>query len=211
MTPAEIETQVRNRYNASGDPHFTSAEIRNAIYQAELELALEAFVIEAVTTTASVASTQTIAYPTNCIGIRRVEYDGKKLAAGALEDDPKTSTTEVTGTPGEYTVWNDSIYLYPTPDAVKTVKIFHYNQPAEVTTASTTMSIPSRYHTDIIDFCLSIMYAKDQNTQMATYHRNQWESNVNKIKRNRRKEKSSDSFTVVKEFGVNDGFNGLIA
>ena len=211
MTPAEIETQARARYNASGDPHFTSSEIRNSIYQAELELALEAFVIEAVTTTSSTASQQTLAYPTNCIGIRRVEYDGKKLAAGGLEDDPKTSTTEVTGTPGEYTVWSDTIYLYPTPDAVKTVKIFHYNEPAEVTTASTTMSVPVRYHTDIIDYVLSIMYAKDQNTQMATYHRNQWESNLLKIKRNRRKEKSADSFTVVKEFGVNDGFNGIIA
>jgi hypothetical protein len=209
LTPAEIETQVRARYNASGDPHFTSAEIRNCIWQAEMELALEAFVIESTTTTASVANTQTIAYPTNCIAVRRLEYDGKKIRVSSLEADPKTSTTQVYGTPGEYAIWNDTIYLYPTPDAVKTVKIFHYNQPTEVTTSSTTMSVPVRYHTDIIDYCLSIMYAKDQNTQMATYHRNQWESNVSKIKRNRKKEKSSDGFAVVKEFGVNDGYNGV--
>lgn len=201
MTPAEIETQARNRYNASGDPHFTSAELRNAIYQGELELAHEASVIEAVTTTASVASTQTIAFPTNCIGIKRIEYDGDKLIQGILDDDPKTSTTEQTGTPGKYAIWNDTIYLYPTPDSVKTVKIFHYNEPAEVTTSSTTMSVPARYHTDIIDLVLSIMYAKDQNTAMARYHRDLWEMNVKKIVKTRRKEKTGDSFYVVRDVG----------
>jgi hypothetical protein len=210
MTPANIEDQARNRYNASGDPHFTSSEIRNAIYQAESELAQECFVIEAVTTTASVASTQTIAFPTNCMAIRRIEYDGKKLRPTTLESDPKTSTTETEGTPGTYALWNDTIYLYPTPDAAKTVKIFHYNEPTEVTTSSTTMSIPSRYHTDIIDLVLSVMYAKDQNTQMSSYHRNLWESNVNKIKRARRKEKRGDDFLVVREYGQTN-YGGIIA
>lgn len=199
MTPAEIETQARNRYNASGDPHFTSAELRNAIYQGELELAHEACVIEAVTSTVSVASTQTIAFPTNAIAVKRIEYDGKKIKQGTLNDDPKTSTTEQEGTPGKYAIWNDTLYMYPTPDAVKTVKIFHFNEPAVVTTASTTMSVPARYHTDIIDLVLSIMYAKDQNTQMARYHRDLWESNVQKIKRARRKEKTGDSFHVVED------------
>ena len=211
MTPQEIEDQARNRYNASGDPHFTSSEIRNAIYQAELELALEAFAIEAVTSTSSVASTQTIAFPTNCFAIRRVEYDGKKIKPTTLEADPKSSTTETEGTPGAYSIWNNTLYLYPTPDAVKTVKIFHYNEPAEVTTASTSMSVSSRYHTDIIDLVLSIMYAKDQNTNMSTYHRNLWESNVNKIKRTRRKEKRGDEFLVVGDYANSPTYGGIIA
>jgi hypothetical protein len=211
MTPQEIEDQARARYNASGDPHFTSSEIRNAIYQAELELALEAFAIEAVTSTTSVADTQTIAFPTNCFAIRRVEYDGKKIKPTTLESDPKTSTTETTGTPGAYAIWNDQLYLYPTPDAAKTVKIFHYNEPTEVTTSSTTMSVGSRYHTDIIDLVLSIMYAKDQNTNMSTYHRNLWESNVNKIKRTRRKEKRGDEFLVVGDYANSPTYGGIIA
>lgn len=200
MTPAEIESQARARYNASGDPHFTSSELRNAIYQAELEMALEAFVIEATTSTVSVAGTQTVAMPSLAIAVRRLEYDGKALEVGSLEDDPKTSTTTVQGTPGKYVVYGSNIYLYPTPSSIKTVKIFHYSEPAEVTTSSSTMSVPTRYHTDIIDYVLSIMYAKDQNNGMATYHRNMWESNLLKIKRNRKKEKSAGGFRVVKDY-----------
>lgn len=209
MTPAELETQARARYNATGDPHFTTLELRTAMYQAEMELALEAFVIEEVTTTASVPSTQTIAFPTNCFAIRRIEYDGKKLRPTTLESDPKNSTTEVTGTPGAYGIWNNTIYLYPTPSSIKTVKIFHYSVPTALTTASTSLSVPVRYHTDIIDMVLSVMYAKDQNTGMATYHRNLWESNVNKIKRERRKEKRGDQFLVVGDYAEGN-YGGLI-
>jgi hypothetical protein len=210
LTPADLETQARYRYNATGDSHFTTAEIRNAIYQAEMELALECFAIENTTTTASVASTQTLAFPENVIAIRRIEYDGKKILPTDLDSDPKTSTTQVTGTPAQYAIWNNVIYFYPTPDSIKTVKIFHYDEPVIVTTASTTLSVPTRYHTDIIDFILSVMYAKDQNSQMATYHRNMWESNINKIKRVKRKEKRGDQLVVVKDY-CETNYGGIIA
>lgn len=204
MTPSEIEAQARYRYNATGDPHFTSSEIRNAIYQAELELAIEAFTIEATTTVSSTTNTQTVTFPTNCIAIRRVEYDGLKLDARDVDSDPKNSTTQVYGKPEQYAIWNDTVYLYPTPSDSKTVKFFYYKEPDTVTTSSTALSTPARYHTDILDMVLSVMYAKDQNTNMATYHRNLWESNVGKIKRARRKEKRGDSFKIVKTYGDYD-------
>lgn len=208
MTPAELETQARARYNADGDPHFTSLELRSAMYQAELELALEASVIEATTTVSSTTNTQTVTFPTNCIGIRRIEYDGQKLNPASVDDDPKNSTTEVYGTPAEYSIWNDTIYLYPTPQDSQSVKIFYYKAPDQLTASSTVMSVPARYHTDILDMVLSVMYAKDQNTNMSSYHRNLWESNLNKIKRSRRKEKRGDQFQVVAEYGTDRSTGG---
>jgi hypothetical protein len=178
------------------------------MYQAELELALEASVIEATTTVSSTTNTQTVTFPTNCIGIRRIEYDGQKLNPASVDDDPKNSTTEVYGTPAEYSIWNDTIYLYPTPQDSQSVKIFYYKEPDQLTASSTVMSVPARYHTDILDMVLSVMYAKDQNTNMSSYHRNLWESNLNKIKRSRRKEKRGDQFQVVAEYGTDRSTGG---
>lgn len=199
MTPSDLETAARNRYNAIGDPHFSSAMIMDIIYQACMQMATEAMVVEQTYTTTSTSGTREYAYPTNAMAIRRVEYNGKKLKFTTLESDPKTSTTEVSGTPAEYSIWNGEMILFPTPDTSSvTIKVYTYNRPAAVTSTST-LEVPAEYHLDILDLILSVMYAKDQNNGMATYHRNLWENSLRRIKRHQMKRKSGDEFHIVRD------------
>lgn len=210
MTPSELELAARNRYNAVGDPHFSSAMIMDIIYQASMEIANECLCIEQSYTTTSIASTREYAYPTNAFAIRNVEYKGIKIFYTDLESDPKTSTTTVTGTPAKYAIWNYELILFPTPDTTgDTIKIFTYNRPQAVTTSST-LEIPSEYHLDMIDLILSVMYAKDQNNGMATYHRNLWERSLGRIKRHRMKMKSGDEFYTVRDQVDAMGHPGVI-
>lgn len=197
MTPSELETAVRNRYNAIGDNFYSSSMIMDLIYQASMELALEAFVIEKKYTTTSTSGTREYPYPTNAFAIRRVEYDGKKLYPVSLDADPKTSTTEQSGTPRSYAIWNEEMVLFPTPDASsKTIDVYTYNRPQAITNSST-LEVPVEYHLNMLDFMLSAMYAKDQNQNMASYHRNLWERGINRIKRHQMKKKTGDQFATV--------------
>jgi hypothetical protein len=200
MTPSELETAARNRYNAIGDPHFSSAMLMDVIYQGCMQMATEAMVIENTYTTVSVDNTREYAYPTNAFAIRRVEYDGKPLTFTTLNSDPKTSTTEQTGTPTQYALWNGEMILYPTPDtAGLTIEVFTFNRPAAVTSSSV-LEVPIEYHLDILDLLLSVMYAKDQNANMSSYHRNLWEGSLKRIKRHQMKKKSGDNFHVVRDW-----------
>lgn len=199
MTPSELESAARNRYNAIGDNFYSSLMIMDLIYQAEMELALEAFVIERKYTTTSTAGTRELVYPTNAFSIRKIEYKGEKIYPVSLEDDPKTSTTEVSGTPTGYAIWNEEIILFPTPDTTSDqIDVYTYNRPQAVTESSV-LEVPPEYHLQMIDFIISVMYGKDQNLNMAQYHRNLWEASIARIKRQQMKKKSGDQFAVVRD------------
>ena len=200
MTPSEINNQARQRYNAVGDNFFSDEMIYSLIWQAENELFLAGYQIENSYETTSVADQREYTYPTNTVAIKRIEYDGLEITNVALKDDPKGSTTEPTGTPDSYAIWDDVIYMYPTPDTTgDTIKLFTYDRPAEVT-ATSTLATPKEHHIDIIDFVLSGLFAKDKDQVMAAYHRNLWLEAVDKCVRNRAKRKRTDKMARVRDY-----------
>jgi len=199
MTPLELEEAARNRYNAIGDNFYSTDMIMDLIYQSQMELALESFVIERKYTTTSTSGTREYAFPAQAFAIRRVEYDGDKIYPVSLESDPKTSTAEITGRSAGYAIWNEELILYPTPDTSSLeIAVYSYNRPQAVTTSSV-LEVPEEYHLQMIDFILSVMYGKDQNMQMAQYHRDLWEKSIQRIKRQHAKKKHGDQFAVVKD------------
>lgn len=204
MTPQQVNTAIRQRYNAEGDDFFSDAMIWDIIYQAQMVMAQEAFVIERKYSSTSVAGTRELDYPTTAMALRRVEYDGEKILPVSLDEDPKTSTTEVSGDPREYAIWNNEIILFPTPSTTgDTIVIYTYNEPQAVSDTST-LEVPSEYHLDIIDYGLSILYAKDGNMPMSQYHERRWEKGLERIKRTRAKKKRGDQFVIVRDQDYSD-------
>src|SRR5688500_17329952 len=105
MTPAQVETQARRRYNSVSDTTFYSQdEVYQYIFEAEMELATRAKLIEgrdtSITTT---ASDQTYEVPDGFFEVSRLEYDGDKIQKIEMrEDDTVTignSDTTSTGSP----------------------------------------------------------------------------------------------------------------
>ena len=198
MTPLEIESAARTRYNAVGDPHFSQAMIMDLIYHASMQLAVETKCIERTFSTTTVADQKEYSYPSNAIALKRVEYDGLEIRSVDLNEDPKTSATEPTGRPGSYAIWNEELHLFPTPDDAKTLKIFAYVEPSAVETTST-LEVPSEYHLMIIDFVMSYMFAKDKDPTMAAFHLRLWNEGLGRAKRDRAKRKRGDNFATVKD------------
>jgi hypothetical protein len=202
MDVGDIEEAARAQYNGTGDSFFSSVDFTRSIYQACLQLAREALCIEATYSTTTVAGTQEYALPTNTISVKRITYEGQKLQqVNMREDDSLTlqnsgSTTQ--GTPTYYFIWDDTIYLRPIPAAAGTLKIFSYNEPSEVTTSST-IEVPSEFHMDLVEYVLYRMYAKDKDLQMAQFHREHWETAMEKAKRWYRRRKRGDAMPVVQD------------
>jgi hypothetical protein len=206
MTPLEVNTAARQRYNAVADDFWSDAEIYNLMYQACLELATEGLLIERVFTTTSVASQQEYDWPTNAIAIKRIQYDGRKLMPFTFrEDDVITNLNQAvtsTGTPSSYAVWNNVFYLRPIPSTSSlTVKVWAYVEPQPVSLNST-LEIPTEWHMSLVNFILSEMSAKNKNYQGAQYYRQLWEKDVVRAKRLARKKLIGDAFQVVKNIDI---------
>lgn len=197
MTPLEIEEDAKRRYNAEGDSAFPTAMTMSLINQACMELAVETNCIRQTYSTTSVADQKEYSFPTNAFMIKRVEYDGIKVIPSRLDRDPKSSTTEPTGTPARYAIWNYEIHFFPTPDeSSKTIKLFTLNRPQTVTSSST-LEVPDEYHPGIVDFVLSYMFAKDKDPTMSQYHLQLWRESKRWAKRHEMRKKRGDRFSVV--------------
>lgn len=205
MTPTEIETYARAKYNATGDTFFTSAEIYYYIYQAELELAAECNLCSAYTTQAVVNGTRQYTFPTLARILKRVECLDSGGTAVKLEpitfreDDALTlvnvaSTTK--GRPAFYSQFNFNIYLRPVPDASYTLNIYYYAEPAVVTSLSV-LEVPTMFHMDLCDFVVREMYAKDKEPEMYDRFDKKWQMAKLRIKRWLQKQKRGDAFTIV--------------
>lgn len=200
LTVSDIQQRARERYNAEDDLFFSDQMLRALIFSAQEELAKEGWVIENTFQTDSVADQRGYAYPDNTLGIKEVRYDFDKLYKRPLRSDPKTSTSDPTGTPRGYAVWDNTIILYPTPDTSSdTIQIRTYSYPQDITTNNSALEVPQEYRDDLIDYCIAHMALKDQNTPLYNVYIDQWRLTVQKAKEQRRKRLRSDRPSRVKD------------
>ena len=201
MTPLEIETAARRAYNAVGDSFWSEAEIMNLIYFAEMQLVEAGLVIERTFSSSTVVSQREYDYPTQAIGIKRLEYAGTKLVhIDFREDDLLTldnAGTTSTGTPSYYSLWDQTIYLRPIPDAIGALKIFAYVEPQVVTLLST-LEVPTQYHPSVVDFVIKEIVLKDGNFKAYREYEGRWLMALEKVKRWSSKKKRIDGNAVVK-------------
>lgn len=214
MTPTQIETLARQKYNATGDTFYSQDEILGYMYEGCVDLCRDNFLIEATYTTSTVADQQQYSYPTNTIAIKRVTYDGKKLKQMTMrEDDAITGlnqSTTATGTPQYYFVWDEVLYLRPIPSSVANLVIYSFNEPSTLTINST-LEIPTVFHASLVNFIVSEMAAKDSNFGAAQFYLNKWEKTKLEAKKFARKKLRGDSFaTVQDEDMMIEGYLGIV-
>lgn len=200
MTPTQILTSAKQRYNAVGDSFWSDDELLGLLYDACLDMTRESLSIERTYSTSTVASQQEYAYPTDTISIKRITYEGRKLTQINMREDDRITglnqSTTSTGTPAFYFIWNETISLRPIPSAVGTLKIYSYNEPA-VLTISSTLEIPTQFHMDTVNYIVSEMASKDMNFKKAEYYAAKWEKAKLNAKKFARKQKRGDAMAHV--------------
>ena len=187
-------------YNAVSDTFFSDTQIYNWIWQAEIELAKKAWVIESYTTGSTSASTQSYAYPTNAVAIKRVTVNGKKLKRITFrEDDAVTLSNQnitTTGWPIYYADFNSTIYMRPIPDATYTIGWYTYNLPT-LPSSTGTLDVPTIFHFDLVDYCLFRMFGMDKDPVNVQYYKTEWEKHVMDAIAYTARKKRTDSLRTV--------------
>jgi hypothetical protein len=205
MTPSDLVLYARQQWNSATDDFFSDLELYSHIWAAQNEMARKAQVIERVYTSSTVIDQRAYDFPTNAIGIKRIEYDGIKLAPISFkEDDTLTltnTTTTATGTPQYYAIWNRAIYLRPIPDAADTLTIYSYNAPQQVTNSSV-LEVPEQFHLDLVEYLLWRKAIKDKNFEAANNFKALWDEKIVAVKEWQRKSKRSDGFTAVQDMDL---------
>lgn len=200
LTVTNIQTRARERYNAVGDDFFSDQMLRDLIFDAQQILAKEGWVIEKTFSTTSTSGTREYAYPATTLAVKEVRYDNEKLCKRKLADDPKTSTTDPTGTPTEYALWNNTIILYPTPDTTSdTIQIRTYAYPDDVTSNTDSIQVPEEYKEDLVCYLLMWMSSKDQNRALQQDYKALWDEAVFRAKKQRKKRLRGDQNTRVSD------------
>lgn len=200
LTVSDIQQRARERYNAEGDDFFSDQMLRGLIFSAQEELAKEGWVVEKTLTSDSISGTRTLTYPDNTLAIKEIKYDYEKLLKVPLRRDPKTDSTDPTGTPSSYALWEDTIILYPTPDTSgDTIQVRTYAYPNDITENTTAIDVPQEYRDDLIDYCVAHMAIKDQNVSLYNVYIAQWRFTVEKAKAQRRRRLRSDRPARVKD------------
>lgn len=205
MTPAEIETAARRKYNSTSSSFYAAAEIYDLIYQAELEIARDTKMLEGVTTTTSTASTQSYSYPTGVLEIKRVEYNGAKLQPIVFRQDDNltlfNSNETTVGTPIYYYDWAKTLYLRPIPQTSSVqIRIYYYKEPAQVTSATQVLEVPALFHMCIVDYVVAEMAAKDQDHVTSNQYFDKWyNKHMPAMKAWTHKRRTGDAFKVVND------------
>lgn len=186
MTPTQLEQAARRRYNATNDSFWSQSEMLDMMYQAQMELATEALVIQNKYTCSTVASQQAYAWPTRAISIKRVTYDGCKLDPIDMRQDDVISlsntTTVVTGTPQFYFNWERAVYLRAIPAEVKDLDIWTYDTPEEVVITGA-LNVPAMYQLGLVYYMLAEMAMKDGNFGLSDRYRGVWDMTKLKAKK----------------------------
>ena len=201
MTPDEVATYARQRYNAvSNTRFFTAAELYTLLYDAQMQLARESFCIRDTYETTTVVDQQEYSFPTATLAIKRVTYDGYEVVPRPLKEvlDLTAGSATASGSPQWYAIWDETLYLAPVPAEAVTLKIFSVNEPSTVSSTSV-LDVPTRYHLDLAEYLLAQMATKDKNYQGAAVHLERWQKALRDAKAFERKALRGQELTFVRD------------
>lgn len=203
MTPVDLETYTRQRYNAVGDFFFPEPEMFNFFYKAQCELASEFRCIRRIYTTQSVSGQRAYDFPENSIAIARATYDGEKMTPNDFViDDAYTGNDEniaTTGRPEFYQQWGQRFYLRPVPDTSSLdIKLYTWDMPSVPTTTGT-LDVPAVYHIFLSDYALHAMCLQDKDFGLADRYMQAWQANKEQVKKLEKQRLTADRFVTVKD------------
>jgi len=208
--PAASVTSIRHQFYETASAFVSDSEIKTYLWEGERDM--NAFVecylgTGTNTTTTGTQEYNISSFVTNCIGIRHISYDGTALKRIDLRDldfldEDGTTTDAQTGDPTSYYEWNDKVGLWPVPDASATVKIWGVFEPPEITSATTSYSVPRQFQTYLHDYALYRMYLKDQDDGRANMHNKLWNEHKQEAQRLWARKYKGNKLMTVKDSGA---------
>ena len=186
---SSLITQARRRLNETSTAFHSDSDLVAYCNEAQKYTVRETKCLKGSSTTSATSGTQEYALPNDWFVIERILFDGKKLfrTTFAEIDERGIDETDLTGTPTSYYEYNDDIWLIPIPgggDAGKTIKVYYYKQPSEITATTSTLDTKAIYDDIIICYMVYLALIKEPEYEAADYILGEYHTKIAQMKKN---------------------------
>jgi hypothetical protein len=165
---SDVVTWVQRQFGDESSVQITQADIIRWLNQAQLEVAVVANPIQAISSTVLVPGTFQYTLPvenaTNIISLRidgtpieNMEFQTAELRIA--REDPER---QVSGKPQYWWRFADKIYMWPTPDSALSVDLFYFKNPDDLTSSGDLLGLPDKYYEALLQFVMSKAYELDE-------------------------------------------------
>jgi len=170
MDVATVIRRIKRQFGDEYDVVVLDDDVYGWIYEAEMDIIRNTGTNEQTMTQSSTLFP--LAVPTN-VNIIRVSIDGTALTylpPNVIQDQGFNEDAQ-----GAYSSWykvNTTLYLYPTDTLVVNVNIDYTKIPTIMQGPAETnvFTVPEKYRTDVIQFCLARAHNKNRNFQAERVH-----------------------------------------
>lgn len=106
---------------------------------------------------------------------------GNRLTLVAHEDAEAVwnGTSDLSGRPLHFSLWESKVYLWPTPNAVYSLSLRGYRKPVDWTANTTTeVDADERLHQALVYYAVAQVYQLQEDMELATFYRGSFDENV---------------------------------
>lgn len=179
-TLGEVLAYVKRQFGDESGVQITDADITRWVNQAQVEIVNKNPMIQATASGSTVAGTQKYAVPTDLIQLESIFVDGIWMEPSNFETIRAQLGNDTTtqGAPMYWYVWNNQIYLWPTPSQVWSMDINYSKLPNRVVSSADLLGVPDRYYDRVCEYSMSKAYELDEDWSAHTVQRQTFEDKL---------------------------------
>lgn len=212
MNVQEVVTRTQRIFGDEAGVQITEDDVIRWINDAQEQIAINNDgLMEATGTTDTVQGQAQYDYPPDLAQLRSLRYKGYRIKYMSLSEfdeyvDGYSAQPGISpygpGIPEVYTIWNNQITLFPTPNESLTgsLSILYTKHPASVATLADSLAVPVEYHNAVVDYCLQKAYELDEDYQKAEIKKTNFEDATMKLsERNKQVQEYYPRITTLPE------------
>lgn len=169
MNASDVATRVKDQFGDTSSIQVSDPMILRWINDALLDFAVQNEIFRARAKATTLAGQQTYGVPSDLLKLKIIKFNFdslEELSDGEADQYIRRNDEHVsTGIPTHYWIWDQDIYLWPTPNSSGDLVVYYISKPSEVTDMSATINIPDEYRPRLVEYCLQQAYEMDENFQ----------------------------------------------
>lgn len=131
---------------------------------------------------------------------KRVTFNDTPLQKTELTELDQTgiNNADPASQPSHFYLWQNALWMYPTPASTGTVNFWFITIPADVSDPDTELPIPPPYHVDVVRFCLARARELDEDYSAANQLYGEVTANMGRA-RDEQQNRGNSTFPVVRD------------
>lgn len=205
MITADVFDRVKRIFGDESAVQLTDADIIRWINDAQREIVMHSQnLLEKIGTINTVEGQDEYAFPADLLILRSIRYKNDSMQSysslqfRSLQDfdtyiNGWDGSFYGTNDPLVYTTYENTIYVFPTPNVSTTsgLKVLYSRKPVDVTDSLDPLDLPEAYHNAVVKYCLTRAYEMDEDYESSGIQFSQFQNDVTTLM-NREKLKGQD-------------------